>query len=579
MEPEEPGLNDTYPGFAMPDEAGLPTDFGGSHGGLPADDYGGFGNADFESNAANSKGFEAGGDNSWWGDKQDDDSFSNVPTAAPPTARGGGLNNSQGFGATMGGSTDQDWFKPQSNWPKGAGKPEHQAQWESNTMDHLNHAKMLIQKASAHHSDNDRRPLTSRKGNQKSGTVYSMIKKKMSITNDLIRALEDRHESIEDTIRQVGECLFQLQRAHRSKWSVLNVCERRLELRDTRPLQELVRDHAQEGLEHERQTLIESRQELADQIVCSKETLLSLDRLKTEVVGDLSSKRQGIRLDRSCLNPTAKGPSTQERVVLPALGEVSNYSTVPASPKDSERGSGQVQEESKQVDTKSLIHKAVRMEEDAMKLCNESDAVMLQTKRECQRAGNQAQTALGRRHDETNELKRKLEAQMREIDEAVAQTEMSFGRTKKKLENQEVPLKALDKQFSASARVPKSSTGDTVQDAVQDEMEAHLEALKKNIKVLTQKMQNTRELLEHLKQSRQQLTEDYRCKLLALKIEDACLKVTARKAMELDRMDPRGGRCKVASARGAPKKEGVYSLVAGMPMDGMSEQVNLGASF
>merc|ERR1740138_534943 len=102
------------------------------------------------------------------------------------------------------------------------------------------------------------------------------------MTSDLIKGLEDRIESVEDTIRQVGECLFQLQRAHRSKWAPLNVCERRLELRDTRPLQELVRDHTQEALEHERQTLIESRQELSEQIASSKEALLSLDKLKHE---------------------------------------------------------------------------------------------------------------------------------------------------------------------------------------------------------------------------------------------------------------------------------------------------------
>merc|ERR1719183_1288815 len=200
---------------------------------------------------------------------------------------------------------------------------------------------------------------------------------------------------------------------------------------------------------------------------------------------------------------------------------------------------------------------------------------MLQTKRECQRASMQAQTSLARRGDEINDLKHKLEAQMKEIDEAVATTEMSLGRTKKKLESHQGPLQALDKQFAARG---KQSTGDSVKDAVQEEMEAHLETLKKSVKALTAKYQDTKTLLEHLKESRMQLTEDYRCKLVALKIEDACLKVTSRKAMELDRMDPRGGRCKVPAVKQTPRKEGVYSLVAAMPMEGMGEQVNLSSS-
>merc|ERR1719316_2516887 len=120
---------------------------------------------------------------------------------------------------------------------------------------------------------------------------------------------------------------------------------------------------------------------------------------------------------------------------------------MPPSPKDSVAGSGPQHEESRQLDTKSLLQKAVRMEEEAMKLCNESDAIMLQTKRECQRASTQAQTSIARRADETSDLKQKLETQMREIDEAIAQTEMSLGRTKKKLESMEAPLKSLDIQF------------------------------------------------------------------------------------------------------------------------------------
>merc|ERR1719267_312189 len=99
-----------------------------------------------------------------------------------------------------------------------------------------------------------------------------------------------------------------------------------------------------------------------------------------------------------------------------------NYSG-PPSPKASEPGS--YSDQSPQTDTKMLIHQAVRTEEDAMKLCNESDAAMLQTKRECQRASAQAQASLARRGDEIGEMKRRLDAQMKEIDEAVAQTEMS----------------------------------------------------------------------------------------------------------------------------------------------------------
>merc|ERR1719482_1512264 len=133
-------------------------------------------------------------------------------------------------------------------------------------------------------------------------------------------------------------------------------------------------------------------------------------------------------------------------------------------------------------------------------------------------------------------------------------------------------MKTLDRQFAVRGQ---RTDREGIRDPVHEEMEGHLETMKKNVKTLTAKFQNTKTLLDSLKESRAALTEDYRNKLLALKIEDACLKVTARKAMELDRMDPRGGRCKVASAKRAVKKEGgPYSLVSTMSLDAKQDQVS-----
>jgi chromosome segregation ATPase len=464
-------------------------------------------------------------------------------------------------------------IKPPERSAMSSAKPSDQAQWASNTMDHLKHAQMLVRQAHQHSRDNEKNILGAKTRHHKqSGSVHSVLKKKISMTTDLIKALEDRHESVEDTIRQVGECLFQLQRAHRSKWATLNVCERRLELRDTRPIQELVRDHTQDALEHERQTLIESRQELTDHIQSCKEMLLELDKTKHEVIEDLGHKRHAQRIDRSCLSPNKHDIVHSDRVVLPHLSDVSAYNLST----DHDRGDGGLHEVSRQVDTKTLIQRAVKMEEDAMKLCNESDAVMLHTKRECQRAAQQAQTSLTRRAEETDDLKRKLEAQMREMDEAIAMTEVSLGKTKKKLEFHEMPLKTLDKQFNLRNR---RTDREDIRDPVQDELEAQLEQVKKSVKTLATKFQTTKSLLDHLKESRQHLTEDYRSKLLALKIEDACLKVTPRKAIEMNRTDPRGGRCKVPSSKRSARKEGGGAAMPPMQADSFGDQAtNLGSS-
>mmetsp|Transcript_57622 Transcript_57622/g.115383 ORF Transcript_57622/g.115383 Transcript_57622/m.115383 type:complete len:519 (-) Transcript_57622:299-1855(-) len=434
--------------------------------------------------------------------------------------------------------------------------------WEQRTIDSLNHAKALTKHALKSCVDNDSvHGHAKRSLHANTHTVSHTIKKKIGQTEDLIKALEDRIESVEDTMRQVGECLFQLQRAFRSKWSPLNVCERRLQLRDARPQQELIRDPCQEALERERQTLIESRQELADQIDSMKEMLITLDKVKGELIEDMQHKRHALRIDRSCLDPKKQSLSrtAQDRLVLPQLHEVVHYGG-PLSPKEAESGTGHHHEENRQVNAKDLITKAVRCEEDAMKLCNESDAVMIHTKRECTRACTQAQSELGRRVEETTHYKKQLEAQIQETDETIAQTEMSLAKMKKKIEAHEQPLRALDKQFHA--RTGRTSRED-IRDHVHDELEGHLDTVKKNVKNLTEKWQHTRDIVEQLRSTKQRLQEDYRCKCAALKIDDSCVKVTPKKAIELDRMDPRGGRCREPplSARKKQRDYGGYEAM------------------
>mmetsp|Transcript_17825 Transcript_17825/g.39080 ORF Transcript_17825/g.39080 Transcript_17825/m.39080 type:complete len:598 (-) Transcript_17825:78-1871(-) len=450
------------------------------------------------------------------------------------------LELSGGLGSPQSGRTAPDWHQPL--------KPESHEMWHQKTLAGLNHAKALTRHALRNVMDNESlAPVKTlkAKGTEKE-KVHNMIRKKIGVTEDIVRSLEDRMESVEDTIRQIGECLFSLQRAHRSKWAPLNVCERRLELRESRPLQELVRDHCQEALEHERQCLIEARQEIADQMENCKTMLVNLDSMRDQLVDDLQHKRHALRIDRSCLGPLkVVHVRAQDRLVLPQLQDVANYGA-PPSPQGAEVGTGGEHEDSRQADSNQLIANAMRLEEDAIRLCNESDAIMLHTKRETQRACMEAQKAVTRRADETNALRRKLEAQMMETDQMVSHTEMSLAKMKKKLDAHDAPLRVLDKQFAMRG---KRTTREGIRDPVHEEMETHLHSLKKSVTLISGKCRNTGDVLDQLKASKQQLQEDYRAKLAAQRIEEQVVKMTPRKAIELDRMDPRSGRCSLVRKR------------------------------
>merc|ERR1719171_906987 len=465
---------------------------------------------------------------------EDPEPPSMMPDIKPSTVPAG-AQSTQSTMATTAVDRPPDW--PFAHRPV---QPQNQGDWHENTMNRLSLANALIRDAQFQTSKNERAQSDSaRRHDDMQGNVAKVIKAKITVTQDLCKALEDRIDSIEDSIRQTGECLFQLHRAHRSKWAPLNVCERRLELRDGRPLQELVRDHFQEALEHERQTLIEARQELSDQIQGTKEMLTALEAMKQELIDDLQHKRQAIRIDRGCLQPDKPHGKEPDRFFLPALPEVTNYS-LPPSPKDTERGSGENHEANRQIDTKTFISRAVRLEEQAMRLCNENDAAMLHSKRECSRANAATCVAMDRKGQDVDKLRRQLEHAIKETDSTIEEAERSLAKTKKKLDSHEQPLRCLNKQFALRDR---RTDREHIRDAVTDEMESHLDAVKKSVKVLTAKWQSTKNILDHLKASKQQMVEDLKCKTIAWKIDDSCRKVTPKKAIELDRMDPRGGRC------------------------------------
>lgn len=479
-------------------------------------------------------------------DGYDDDFDQDEPLAADvdhdirPQGGGGKHNTTD---STMATAEDVDQeiniAGPPSDWqyPRIKLQPANQHQWQQNTTDSLNHAKALMRDAHFQMSKNDRAKSDSeRRHVANTANVSKNLRNKVDATKDLVHCLEERIESVEDTIRQTGECLFQLHRAHRSKWAPLNVCERRLELREGRPLQELIRDSLQEALENERQSLIEARQELADQIQGTKEMLASLEKIKQELLQDLQQKRHIQKLDRSCMLPDKAVGKEAERVFLPALPEVGNYS-LPPSPKETPRGTGR---SFRQIDTRALLTRALRFEENAMRLCNENDAAMLHSKRETGRANAATCVCMSKSNEGTYKLKRQLEQHIKEIDATIKEVNSSLHKTKKRLDSHEAPLRALNKQFALRDH---RTDPEAMRDQVTDELESQLESVKKSVAVLTAKWQSTKNILDQLRQSRQHMLDDFKCKMISVKIDDACRKVTPKKAIELDRLDPRGGRC------------------------------------
>mmetsp|Transcript_13495 Transcript_13495/g.31753 ORF Transcript_13495/g.31753 Transcript_13495/m.31753 type:complete len:691 (+) Transcript_13495:109-2181(+) len=449
--------------------------------------------------------------------------------------------------------------KPKESAPKRpASSPAQRAEPSDRssrrTKDNIESARAVTRQALALLSEED--PAKAKKGaksaeGQGASGLRHFIKKKVSAASEAIKAVEDRIDSLDDTMRQVGECMFQLQRAMRSKFGPLSVCERRLELREGRPSQEKQSDGTQQALEREKTALEKARQELSDLVQTTKEMLINLEEVRGELAQALAHKRATLKSDRSCFSPrpplckTPVQEKDKEKVVLPK---------VPNSPRDSQlqqsqgsQGGGEAQEHpASKADPKTLLSKAAKMQEDALQLMTDADAVILRTQQETASANVETIAAMSIQHRQTNKLRKQLEAQLADVDATILASERLQTKTVKKLRDHEQPMRLLDKQFQdlRHMREEEGETEEGKRDPVRAELEAHLQQIHKSMEEQTAKLEATDKMLEQLREARQKLVEDLRGKNLVLKIEDTCLKVSPRKALELDRLGALGGRCK-----------------------------------
>lgn len=394
----------------------------------------------------------------------------------------------------------------------------NRARWRENTQENLANAKALTTEVFNSLLAEELGQAGKVGIGEKRQQVNLTIKRKIAATEDMTKTLEERVSRVEDSIRQAGECMFQLQRAHRAKAAPLSVCERRLELRAARPGQERVVDQCQAALEAERRTLEDSRGELLRLAGDAAQSLLRLDAVKGELVRDLQAKRQSLRMDRSCIS--ARKPISGQETRLPSLQATDQRQAASAR-------------RATAADAGMLIARAVRAEEDSLRLCTESDAFMRRSHRACGDAAAKSQASLQHRIQEISMLKKNLEAQKAETEEAIGKTELALAKNRKNLDLYDQPLRAVSAQLATTGS-GAAGGGQEPLGPHRHALEGQLELLQQGARELEGKCKAGEELLERLRASKGQTLEDLRCKAAAKAIDDHCMKVTARKAMGLD---------------------------------------------
>lgn len=415
----------------------------------------------------------------------------------------------------------------------GSDRPADIVAWEKNAYSKLQEAKQLSHEVRGQLVQNSMSRLPRKfRENVQTGFVT-----KMGGSSDLAKALQDRLYSVENTIRTVGQNLLSLQRARQAKWAPLGVCEKRLELREGRPLQELLTDYLQEALESEHKCLESSRQELADFISATKDMLATLGATKEDLMQDMHNKRLSRRIDRTCYLDGGRRTPDSDRLVLPTLAEVHHYGS-PPSPKGAEPGTGPANDEKWNTDTRALLARAIRTEEDAIHLCNANDAAMLRTKHAAANADAHSTAMLARRIKEYEDMKRRLDDQVVETEAMMCSAERSLLKTRQRLHTHQDQLHILSKQFALREG---RAHPEHIRDGVHEKLEDHLGGIKASAKALSEQVDGTQELLDRLTATRHKLMEDLRCKTIALRIDDACLKTQPTKlAIQPQKARPHG---------------------------------------
>lgn len=309
--------------------------------------------------------------------------------------------------------------------------------------------------------------------------------KAQKVLDDRLSVTKEALDSVEASSQRCAEILHHLQHERQAKWAATKVCEWRLALRERRPKQELFRDHLQEALESEMATLEESRKVLATRVDEVKIFADDCDANKAELMrcvrfmilaGETNPPpRAAANSNSGPESPTGGSPAS------PGADPPDEGDGAPASP-----GSPAMPRPAVPSDPAGLARRAPQLHEITMQLVRRGEKLILVQRDICERANARTLASFRKRLAENSALKKELEEQMAEMDRGVASAEKSISRMQKNI-----------KFFKQVELQPK-------------------------VDVAT-------EIVQKIGAAKHALEEDYHRKVVSMRIDDCCRKITAER--------------------------------------------------
>lgn len=280
------------------------------------------------------------------------------------------------------------------------------------------------------------------------------------------RAAETCVRSIDDSIKETGLWITKLHHERYKQFAAQKVCERRLELRESNP-PDMAKDSLQEALESEHKILRVARTDFLKLEVEVKKVVEDLQAIRCNLSLDAAHRRMAVETDRAVM------------VALAMAGAVApGARSAPAGEKEE----GVVHEVGSLADSRLWCQKSEQLEDVAAQLRRQSKLLIFRVKDECARAQVRVDLRLVKRTEETLEVTKKLIGQAKEVDYTIESAQRSLLASHKFLDKKD---KGQEVHYQSSLKV-----------------------------------------LEELKRSRSDLSQDLRKKTILLNTSEACRKVT-----------------------------------------------------
>mmetsp|Transcript_130421 Transcript_130421/g.363375 ORF Transcript_130421/g.363375 Transcript_130421/m.363375 type:complete len:448 (+) Transcript_130421:113-1456(+) len=351
--------------------------------------------------------------------------------------------------------------------------------------------------------------------------VHGNLQQKVQNSHRLIDVLQKRADSLESSIQHQQNSLAQLEAAVRAKDPPMQLCLHRMEQRERRPLREQVRDNPEIALESEKSTLIDTQRKLSDAIRKTNAMISELEGKLAEVRHDLDHKAQALGIDETCLRTTQRSHQTMlelARSPMTPRGRLPNAhrnASAQVSLQESSRN-----ELNRQQEAKRLSQSAASLEE-AAKLQRDDNKLLIAR---CQKAADDARArtehALQERINENQQMRRRLEGEIRETNNKIDHTKNTLAETRAQIKALEEPM---DLTTTCASFRQQRATRELIHDPVSTSIAEHQVTVIRARDELVGHHTAEKGNLQELNERKERLKDDLRDKTAALHIDLNCL--------------------------------------------------------